>query len=399
MKVGILTFHSQLNYGGVLQCWAMQMALEKMGHEVVVIDRRLYAEPTMFGGIVPRLSVAGWGRVILRGLLFAGGFAWIIRCHMTKRFLRSRLHLTGYQFHKWVDAPKDLGVDAIVVGSDQVWHCGDWGDPRAYLLEGAPNIRAIAYAASFGMTEIPKYINMHNQTGDAKRCFDCGLRKFSAISCREAEGVLICKLLGVDAAHVVDPTLLAFYDGGELNRKPRAVKRLVCYLIGDDFYGIWKPLLDFAKKYHCGIEVFTESPLLGFSNKGHVAKSMFQRVCRLFCGSVRLRLGAGPEEFMHSLEGADWVVSDSFHALMFSIINNCNARIVRPKSEKRARMFSRIQEVVNHTKGPLISYSLEEALRSFANGEEVIYESAWLKSRRVDSEQWLVKALNAAVCK
>ena len=39
MKIGILTFHSQLNYGGVLQCWALQTALEDLGHEVVVIDR------------------------------------------------------------------------------------------------------------------------------------------------------------------------------------------------------------------------------------------------------------------------------------------------------------------------------------------------------------------------
>ena len=37
MKIGILTFHSQLNYGGVLQCWALKKALEDMGHETVVV--------------------------------------------------------------------------------------------------------------------------------------------------------------------------------------------------------------------------------------------------------------------------------------------------------------------------------------------------------------------------
>ena len=36
MKVGILTFHAQLNYGGVLQCWALREALKRMGHTVVV---------------------------------------------------------------------------------------------------------------------------------------------------------------------------------------------------------------------------------------------------------------------------------------------------------------------------------------------------------------------------
>ena len=399
MKVGILTFHSQLNYGGVLQCWALQMALEKMGHEVVVIDRRLCEEPTMFGGIVPKLSVAGWGRMILRGLLFAGGLAWIKRCCATKRFLRSKLHLSEYHFHRWADAPKDLGVDAIVVGSDQVWHCGDWGDPRAYLLEGAPNIRSIAYAASFGMTEIPKYINMHDQTDDAKRCFDCGLRKFSAVSCREAEGVAICKSLGIGAAHVVDPTLLALYDGGGFGRKQCAVKRLVCYLIGEEVYSIWKPLREFSKEYRCHIEIFTESPLLGFSGKGHVVKSLFQRAISLFGNRVRLRLGAGPEEFLHSIERADWIVSDSFHALMFSIINHGNVRMIKPKSEKRAKMFSRIQEVAAHAQGPMIAPSLEAALVSFACGEKVLYDGAWFKSRVGDSEKWLAVALSAGTGK
>ena len=38
MRIGILTFHSQLNYGGVLQCWALKKALEDMGHEAVVLD-------------------------------------------------------------------------------------------------------------------------------------------------------------------------------------------------------------------------------------------------------------------------------------------------------------------------------------------------------------------------
>ena len=47
MKLGILTFHSQLNYGGVLRCWALKMALEGMGHEVVVVDRWLDAKNGM----------------------------------------------------------------------------------------------------------------------------------------------------------------------------------------------------------------------------------------------------------------------------------------------------------------------------------------------------------------
>ena len=390
MKIGILTFHSQLNYGGVLQCWALQMALEKMGHDVVVIDRRLYEEPTMFGGTVPRLMISGWVKLAFRVLMASGGVAWIRRCTATKRFINSYLKLTKYHFHVWKDAPKDLDVDVVVVGSDQIWHCGDWGDPRPYLLENTPVLHAIAYAASFGMSELP---------AATSKLYQRGLLRFKAISCRESEGVKICRELGFDAEHVVDPTLLALFDG-KVRKKNVRGKKLVCYLLGEDLDKTFGPLCDFASKCNCHVDVFVESPLVAFPLKKPFVKSHFRRLRWLFDKRVRLRLGAGPEEFMRSIGGADWVVSDSFHALMFSIINNCNARIVRPNGEKRAKMFSRIQEFANHTTGPLISSSLAEALRSFANGEEVFYDVAWIKSRKAHSEQWLADALNtAAVCK
>lgn len=134
MKIGILTFHSQLNYGGVLQCWALVQALKGMGHEVVVVDRWI----TPDNGLLEHGYNHGWKpliKLLLRTVTLCGDFAVWLRVRRTKRFVKS-LGLTNYHFHDWKDAPNDLGIDCLVVGSDQVWHGGDWGDPRPYLLEG-----------------------------------------------------------------------------------------------------------------------------------------------------------------------------------------------------------------------------------------------------------------------
>lgn len=66
MKIGILTFHSQLNYGGVLQCWALKTALEGMGHEVVV-DRWHFPDNRMMRQEFATLTFKGWVKLLIRG--------------------------------------------------------------------------------------------------------------------------------------------------------------------------------------------------------------------------------------------------------------------------------------------------------------------------------------------
>ena len=121
MKVGILTFHSQLNYGGVLQCWALQTALEKLGHEVKVIDRWLDARNATLLGDKPA-NLKQFILLIFEIVSMNWYFAIKRRRRKTTRFISTQLNLTDYHFFKWLEAPKDLGVDVLVVGSDQVWN-------------------------------------------------------------------------------------------------------------------------------------------------------------------------------------------------------------------------------------------------------------------------------------
>ena len=392
MKIGILTFHSQLNYGGVLQCWALQIALEKMGHEVVVIDRWLNFNNPIHENRYNEFGARQWGKFCFRTLLGLGDLSHWLRVRHTKKFIKNNLKLTPYHFVKWRDAPRDLGIDLFVVGSDQIWHSGDWGDPRPYLLEDAPDIPAIAYAASFGMKSLPQTLcekeNIHDL--DVEKVYRVGLKKFKAISCREKEGVELCLSLGFTATHVVDPTLLLY---GEANQKKRKEKKLVCYFM-DVPVDSWVALDTFAKKMKCKVEVFLNKPNLHAIPKNvHDMIQCAYYPIQSYFSRFTIQNAAGPLEFIKAFETAEWVITDSFHGLMFSVLYNCNARIIRPTNNMRKQMFARITEFAEHISGLLIVDSLTEGLDSFISNECVEYDSNWLASRVDFSKKWLLKNL------
>lgn len=395
MKIGILTFHSQLNYGGVLQCWALQTALEKLGHEVVVIDRWLDSDNSWLEKGYDKYSLLQWIKFCIRSTLGLGNISQLLRVRRTKRFLTEHLRLTPYHFVDWNDAPKELGVDMLVVGSDQVWHCGDWGNPRVYLLDGAPDSPAISYAASFGFTELPKYLSECEAVSLAEPFYKKGFKKFKAISCRESEGVSLCRKLGAEAQHVLDPTLLVNKADWKCLIRSAAkhcTKRVVCYFLGVDYTSILQRLLRFSAENDCEVELFVDQwvfDALPMPTSLAKLRQWVKGIRRKLFSNVRVYDSAGPIEFVKSIASADLVISDSFHALMFSIIFGRNVRILAPKSDHRKKMFARIEEFASEMTGQIVVDSLETALKSFADDAVATIDSAWLESRRSESFNFL----------
>ena len=394
MKIGILTFHSQLNYGGVLQCWALQTALEKMGHEVVVIDRWLDADNFLLERGYPKWGLKHWARFCLRTALGLGDINGWLRVRRTKRFLKERLKLTSYHFVEWKDAPQELGVDLLVVGSDQVWHCGDFGDPRVYLLEGAPSIPAIAYAASFGFANYPPFLNesSHDKI-EAVTVYMAGLKRFKAISCREAEGVKLCGQLDISAVHVLDPTLLLDVSEWSSLASPirtGARRRLVCYFMSVDVEDALPELLRFAESENCEITVLLNDiyPIPAPNNMEKMRR-WWQLLRYRWSHCLNVFDSAGPREFVNAMANADFVLSDSFHALMFSVIFRKNVRILKPQNKFRAKMFSRITEMARHMTGPAVSSDVMTALDSFRHNESSAIDKEWLAEQQKQSFDFL----------
>lgn len=393
MRIGILTFHSQLNYGGVLQAWALREALEGLGHDALVVDRWLSADNAALLGPFARKPVAVMAKecalLAARGLFGCGTVGNLVRHVRTARFVRGRLRLTPWHFVAWREvAGQALGLDRLVVGSDQVWHCGDWGNPRPYLLEGAPEgLRAIAYAASFGITEIP---------AEWREAFRVGLQRFSAIGVREAEGVGLAASVGAAATHVLDPTQLvpaARWREGLGLRARGGRPRLVCYFLSQDVRSAWPLLEAFARRMGARVDVFLNGPMPVTFRPAPLLRQLGARL-RASRSPVRLRFAAGPREFVEAFANARWVLSDSFHALMFASIFGRNARILRPATETRRRMFARIDGfAARYVAGPLTVGDVAEALAGFEAGAAIGYDTAALEAARAQSRDWLRAAL------
>lgn len=391
MKIGILTFHSQLNYGGVLQCWALVRALRSQGHEPVVIDRWFDEDNTFLERHYNKWGVSRWFLWAVRSAFQLGDFAPWLRHRRTKRFIAKNLPLTPYHFVDWEDAPKDLGVDVLVVGSDQVWNPSFGKSTRFYLLEGVP-MRKIAYAASFGVRRLDSAV---------QAIYREALSKFDAISCREQEGVALCGELGLHADRVADPTLLIGEDEWRQSfckGRKDGKKHLVCYLLGEDVFSLKEDLAAFASRQDCVVDIFLNdwaaNPcVLPMPTTLSRLKAWLSGLGSRWHSRVKVHVAAGPAEFVSAHANAEWVLTDSFHSLMFATIFGRNCRVLSPKTDGRKDMFGRIEEFSTHASGRLVAISVDDALNSFACGELARVDQEWANELVCQSISWLDKTL------
>lgn len=388
MRIGILTLHSQTNYGGVLQAYALQCTLESLGHEVVVIDRWMDEGNSLLNGILSCRSPVAWMKFLCRGLLGFGDFAHLIRCRRTKRMLPTLLHLSKYSFCHWKDAPAELGIDLLVVGSDQVWNPGALRNGQAYLLKGAPNIPAISYAASFGVKSLPR---------EWESSYREGLGRFKSISVREEEGGAIVSALDFSAVHVVDPVFLAdpkIWDRFRPMAKRRRGKKLVCYFIHEPLGDVLADLRRFSSKHECDVEVFLGGPWQEIPRRFKEWLSIFSGFSRaMLVPRLHLRSIATPDEFVGEIAAADWVVTDSFHGLMFSTVFRKCVRVLKPNRASVDGGFSRLSEfVAAQLHGGVLADDLNVALRSATDNQPILYNLEGLTRARRDSYMWLISA-------
>lgn len=309
MKIGILTLPLHTNYGGILQAYALQTVLERMGHEVVVIDvdrtakLKWYKAPftickrileKMRGGKVPVFMERELNRK--RRLLNIN----------TSKFVEKHIHVFKVPSYHSI---KEDEFDVIVVGSDQIWR------PK-YLRCFLPqkqidmaflsftedwNIKRIAYAASFGTDKL------EYNAEEVKRCASL-LKRFDRIGVREQSAVRLChEEFDVKATAVLDPTLLL---------KPKDYIRLIEGWTEDlfDKKRLMVYVLDESESLNQLINIISQTKGLKptYSN----AKVDNENL------SYKERIQPPVEQWIRSFLVSDMVVTDSFHACVFSIIFN-----------------------------------------------------------------------------
>ena len=304
MRIGILTLPLHTNYGGILQAYALQTVLERMGHDVCLIEKK--RQPLRLPLWKAPLS---YGKRIVKNLT---GHPYPIfferKVNREEPLVRQNTDkfVNKYIKRRFVDDFPEIGkddFDAIVVGSDQVWRPKYFidGIENAYLTFAKEwNIKRIAYAASFGTD---KWEYSSEQTTSCRRL----LKNFDAVSVRESSAVTLCREhFGVDVKRVLDPTmLLSINDYMKLfdaNGTPKSNGNLLCYIIDET-----PEKMSFVNK------IALERGLIPFRVNSKVENLI---------APLQERIQPPVEQWLRGFYDADFVVTDSFHACVFSILFN-----------------------------------------------------------------------------
>lgn len=303
MKIGILTLPLHTNYGGILQAYALQTVLERMGHEVVVLDKGQiqYLKWWKAFWIYPKRLVSKYikGKNIDIFAMKHHNKTYPIISQYTQPFIDKYIHVLR------VDDFSKLSnddFDAIVVGSDQIWRPKYAEKIENAYLKFAElwDVKRIAYAASFG-TDKWEY------TPEQMKVCALLIKKFDVVSVREDSGVCLCReWLGVDAQHVMDPTmLLSVKDYMEIVEKAN-----VSSSIGNLFYYF----LDENEDKNNLIKIIAEEKKLDpFRVNSKVEDKK---------ASISERIQPPVEQWIRGFYDAEFVITDSFHACVFSILFN-----------------------------------------------------------------------------
>lgn len=313
MKILILTQPLRTNYGGLLQAYALQTVLKRMGHDVVT-DKKDFREPTLW--FVTKYLVY---RFIRGGLLRNEKYLPVIPCILTKkkyniisknteRFISN--HIQTVDFFKGKRYPEKNEIDQydmFVVGSDQVWRKEYNQYVENYFfdfLKGRKDKKRMVYAASFGVESISS-----NKDKKYKKCFML-LKDVEAISVREDSAVKILKeQANIDAIHVLDPTLLLEEeDYLALIEEEDQIENgniLMSYILDKNEQ---KSQLVNQVSTELGLNILEVMPEVPFSANlnGDLSKSIYPSVSKWLSG----------------FRDAKYVVTDSFHGAAFAIIFN-----------------------------------------------------------------------------
>jgi len=295
MKIGLITFHYAHHYGAQLQAYALQKAVEKLGHACEIID---YVRPdTIEGSSLFKRSLAP-GAILanMHTLLHLPSFRR--RHERFNSFVREHMKLSPKRYTRLDELLTDPPVyDCYLCGSDQIWNPLIFmpkGLDPAFFMPFAGEKKRIAYGPSFGISVIPE-----PYTASLKEY----LSGFSALSARESRGSeIIQELTGRDAEVVLDPTMLLEQDDWlEVCCKERQkTPYILCYFVSDP-----APFTETIQKLSKALDL--PVVILCGSRKP-------------IPGAIRRVYDAGPKEFLGLIRDSAFVCTNSFHGMVFSIL-------------------------------------------------------------------------------
>ena len=338
MKVGILTYHFSINCGAVLQCYALQEYYANQKIDVEIIN---YISPKQQDNIALYRREINSKNFLKNILLFPFHSKRKVRLQRFQYFQEEYLKCSKTVKNK--NELKQLIIDDdithIVVGSDQVWNplIGDFDS--VFFLDFDSKIHKLGYSISLG------YAKKEN-IEPYKKWID----QFENFSMREKSGKdIICSLGNYNPTITVDPTLLLdkiFWEKliSKISTTLQKRNYILCYFLNRKHY---KDNYRFAKKIakDKNLELYTIDYAIHKDVLGHKSIKNF-----------------GPLEFLSAIHDARYVVTDSFHGTVFSLVYN--KRFISIKNDSNAIDTRRIEL--------LSAYNLVELYRTINQNYDAI---------------------------
>lgn len=304
MKIGIVTFHSSSNYGAHLQCYALQTVLLHLGYDVTIINRE-------------------WGDYSssIKTPFSVYNIVHYMRRNKFKDFREKYFNLSPL-----IKSDSDLKLitkdfDAIIVGSDQVWNSDCISTMGLYYyLDWVPdNIQKISYAVSFGK-------DTFNAEPDQVKTIMNLLSTYRFLSVREKSGIDICQnIFHVKAQWHVDPTLLlSCSDYTKLI--PSRKKRKDSYLC-QFFLDVDQDKIKLANRLKdiLNLDLVNNNPRIHRFRK-------WINPCKYDLPSI--------PRWLDNIRNSSFVITDSYHGMIFSIIFNKDFICINNTKRGSARFIS-----------------------------------------------------------
>lgn len=318
MKIGILTQPLNINYGGLLQNYALQQILKKEGHMVITIDWINKEFPLTFRQKLSKFKHTIFNSPFHKKYLINESFGLFKDNNINS----TRIVSNNSDFLIFA---KEYGIEAFVVGSDQCWR-PKYSYP--YIEEmflsfakDMKNVKRIAYAASFGTDKWEFSEEETQQCSKLVSFFDC-------VTVRESSGIDLCKrYLGVNANLVLDPTLLLLKQD------------YISLLLTEDIPSSPGSLYYYVLDNNTEITKFI----------GHVANdtgytpfcvSMVNKNVRDNPGIV---LRPSVYSWIKGFLDAKMIIVDSFHGMVFSVIFNKPFWVIGNKARGMSRFESLLE--------------------------------------------------------
>lgn len=322
MKIGIVTFWNAVdNYGQILQSFALIRYLQKAGHEVFLIKYISKSKKRNFYHKLLRLlylsvhPVTLWSTILFFRQKLESEKMALEHPRYFDRFREVYIPSTPICYTIDTLLSKPPYADIYICGSDQIWGNLDEG----YYLQFAPSkAKCIAYAPSFGGITL----NM-----EKKEILKKYLSRFIFLGLRENSGVSLCHELGyANAVLVPDPTLLLpKIDYQKISNIKKSFRPyLLLYLLGNKISVDVKRFFLFANHYNLDIKYV--------ASQGRVDKYP--------------KLYPSVEEWIGLIENAKYVITNSYHGTIFSLIFNKNFLTI-PVSGVHSRMNVRIEDLLS----------------------------------------------------